>query len=174
MCGTSNWPAPTNPQSLVCPAPKSCSSLLSWPWNHFITQYFLLSTLQNSFLLTFLYLVSKSFRIYPLTMHWLVYFIIQYLMRVCILLSSLVLRSHRFSSSIFLPGIFLALKKVCSPFFQIEYFISVSDTSTFHRYLSVIRVSICRYVCSPCIFKIELGPILMKFCTIVQINCRKV
>lgn len=78
---------------------------------------FLPSTLQNSFLLTFLYLVSKSFRIYPLTMHWLLSFIIQYLMRVCILLSRLVLRSRRFSTSIFLPGSFLALKKSLKSFF---------------------------------------------------------
>lgn len=34
------WPAPTNPQSLVCPAPKSCSSMVSWPWNHLITLCF--------------------------------------------------------------------------------------------------------------------------------------
>lgn len=79
---------------------------------------FLPSTLQNSFLLTFLYLVSKSFRIYLLTMHWLLSFIIKYLMRVCILLSRLVLRSHRFYSSIFLPGSFLALTKSSQSFFS--------------------------------------------------------
>lgn len=108
VCGTSDWPAPMNPQSLVCPAPKSCSSLVSWPWNHSITQCFPPIHIAEQLFIHFFMSCCKSFRIYPLTMHWLVSFIIQYLMRVCILLSR---RSHRFSSSIFLPESFLALKK---------------------------------------------------------------